>query len=145
MEWRAYDGPLGSRTSPHVEGAIDYRARENTTFRLYYRSGLEDTGRAGVQSNSSMRAGLSMTHKFGGGLSATLGVNSVNSDYTRGAPGVNNRKEDTLETSLGLNYYHHLWRRFGLNAGYTFSMVNSDDKFSEYKRHNLSLGVSAQF
>ncbi len=144
-EWRAYDGPLGSRVSPHVEGAINYRARENTTFRLYYRSGLEDTGSAGVQSNMSMRAGLSMTHQFGAGLSMTLGVNSVNSDYTRGAAGVNNRQEDTLETSLGLNYYHHLWRRFGLNAGYTFSMVDSDDPFSEYKRHYLSLGLSAQF
>jgi hypothetical protein len=143
-EWRAYDGSLGNRTEPVVEAAIDYRARENTTFRWYYRSGLEDTGSAGRQSSFSRRTGLVMTHKFPVGISLNLAVNSLSGDLSSGGASTAGTG-DTFEASAGLSYYHHLWRRFGFNASYSYSMINSDDELSEYRRHQAALGISAQF
>ena len=138
-------GPIGNRTAPHVEAALNYHARANTTFRFYYSSGLEDTGSAGVQSSFSRRTGLSVTQRLARGLSFDAAVNYVNSDYTRGGEGIDDREEDTIYLSAGLNYSRHLWRRLYMNANYTFSTVSSDDPFSEYERHRVSLGVSATF
>jgi hypothetical protein len=144
-EWRAYDSALGNETAPIIEAAIDYRARENTTFRWYYRSGLEDTGSAGTQSNTTIRTGLTMSHRFGQGLSLNVALNGIRKDFLKSPTVMESRTEDTFEVTAGLSYHRHLWRRFGLNASYSFSMVNSDDEFSEYNRHQASLGISAQF
>lgn len=144
-EFRSYDGPLGSRTDPYSEGAINYHARKNTTFRAYFRSGVEDTGSAGSQSSLSQRAGLALSQRLAPGLSLSASLDYINSDFTGSPVGLKNRKEDTFYTSVGLNYYRRLWRRLGLNANYSYSMVSSDDPFSEYQRHRVSLGLSTTF
>jgi hypothetical protein len=144
-EFRSYDGPLGNATSPYGEASVVYLAKKNTTFRFYYRAGLEDTGRAGTQSSFSHRGGVSMSHQFGHGISANLAVDNINSSFTRGTSGQKDQTENTFHASAGVNYYRHLWRRFGLNASYTFSLVSSDDELSDYSRHRVSLGVSANF
>lgn len=145
-EFRSYDGPLGERTAPYAQAAINYRARENTTFRLYYRSGLETTGRAGRQSNSSRRMGLELTHRFTPRLSFNMAVDSIQSDFSGGgATGLLNSTEDTLHASLGLHYSRPLWRRFNFDANYTYAMVDSDEEAAEYQRHRVSMGVSARF
>jgi Putative beta-barrel porin 2 len=144
-EFRSYDGPLGSETAPYGEAAINYHARENTTLRLYYRGGLEDTGTAGLQSNFSHRTGLAMTHRFTPRLSLDLAVDNVNSEVSDGPVGAAASQGDLLHARAGLTYSRPLWRRLNLNASYSFSTVSSDDPFAEYERHRVSLGVSGNF
>ncbi len=144
-EFRSYDGPLGDETSPYSEASINYLARKNTTFRCYYRSGLEDTGSAGQEKNFSRRIGLTMSHHFSPRLALNVSLDNVNADYSDSPAGLQDRQEDTFHTSVGLSYFRPLSRRINFNANYSFTMVDSDDPFAEYDRHRVSLGLSANF
>ena len=104
----SYDSTLGDETSPYSEASLNYHALKNTTFRCYYRGGLEDTGAAGQQTNFSRRIGLAMTHRFTPRLSSDVSVDNINSDYSGSPTGLEDRQEDTSHSSVGLSYFRLL-------------------------------------
>jgi len=145
VEFRSYEGELGSTSEPYVESAIQYHARVNTTFRWYLRSGLEDSGSPGTQSRSSLRTGLSASQVLAPGLTLNAGVNLVDYSGSSDSSTFGGGQEDTLEGLIGLNYSRRLWRKFTFNADYTYSTMSSDDPLSDYQRHRVSVGMGASF
>ena len=152
VEYRAYDSPdFDNEVAPRVEAAVNYIIAKRTTARWVNAFGLDDSGRSGTQSGGySYRTGLSVSHIFTRRLSGNLALNYIFQNYGDSVDiegvqsgGINEGDETTFYASLGVNY--RLWKTWGLTASYSYSVVNSDDEFSDYDRSRIFFGVSYTF
>lgn len=142
VQYRDYDGPLGSSTAPYVEGALNYRAGKNTILRWYHWLGFDNSELAGFQESYSYRTGLSLTHQLTDRLTGNLGLHYIHAEFDD-SPTLADFADDTFAGSLGLDY--RVWRNVSVNANYWYSMNSSDNALREYDRHRVSLGVTATF
>lgn len=129
------------RTSPYVEGKLDYQYRPDSTLGGFVRYGLENSSLPDASTeNETFRIGLKLNHTFSQKLLGNASFYYQNSQFS----GDNvDRTEDTFNVGLGLTYF--LTKHVFVDANYTFSMIDSDQAFSSYDRHRASLGLGASF
>lgn len=151
-EYRTYDAEgADSEVAPRVEAVLNYIVAKRTTARWVNSFSLDDTGRAGSQSGGySYRTGLSLQHVLTRRLNANLSLNYVHQDFgdsldldTEAASSFDASTEDTFYANVGFNY--RLWKTWSLTGSYSYTVVDSDDPFSEYDRSRIFVGVSYSF
>lgn len=131
----------GDATNPYFEGSFSYNVAKHTALRWYGRLGFDDSDVYGTSEHYSFRTGLSAQQQFTARLSGNLGLNYVHETYDfQYSNGYDN---DTVAVSAGLDY--QFYRNLILNAGYTFTTCSSDNDYSEYDRHTVTVGVTARF
>lgn len=139
---RVYDGELDDRLAPRAELGMNYVVAKRTSARWLNVLGLDDTGRAGLQSGYSYRTSLSLGHGFTRRLNGNASLNYVHSDYSDGRNGLEDATEDSFALQLGMSYF--LWRSVSLTGSYSFSLV-AEDGMDDYRRHRVLLGMSYSF
>jgi len=135
---------FGSQTSPYLEAALGYALGERTSLRWYNVLGLDNSELAGFEKQMSYRTGLVGSHQFTERFSGLGGVHYVYSDFSGPvAEGIGGYSENQLSASVGLQYL--LFGSVNLNAGYSFTVVDSGIELRDYTRHMASLGLSTSF
>jgi hypothetical protein len=159
MEFRKYNGPLGSVTAPDVEASLSYRMGKNTTWRWYASLGLNDTGSAGTQSGYSYQTGLSLSQQLAPRLTMSISLSGGWTDYSRGfapqvpvapIPGipVSAAQPDQIQATYGasLNFSYQLYKNVSLTASYSYTDVTGQSALvAAYDRQQVTLGLSASF
>ncbi|MES2708374.1 MAG: outer membrane beta-barrel protein [Verrucomicrobiota bacterium] len=130
----------GDATNPYFEGTFTHSVAKNTTINWFGRLGFDDSDVSGSSERYSFRTGLSARQQFTARLAGNLGLNYVHDEYDFSDGSYNN---DIVAVVVGLDY--QFYRNLILNAGYSFTTCSSDNDFSEYDRHTVSVGVTARF
>ncbi len=119
---------LGIRWSPKTYSVVDISTRQ----------GFQESTGIG-DSIVNRRAGVSWTHAWNSRFSHSLSYFNTHDTYEGGGT---DRKDDTNDMGIKVNYQFRRWARFG--AEYAHTDRNSNDSFYRYKRNVflLTLGVS---
>ena len=133
----------GDRTRPYVEGALNYRAGEDTSFRAYTRLGIENSELLGYEDRYSWRTGLSANHMLTARLSAHGGIHYVHNEFEESIFGLADFSEDLVALNIGLGY--QILTNVSLTADYSFVNISSDVPSREYDRNRVSVGLQATF
>ena len=134
----------GSDTKPYGEFAIRYRHTEHSSFHWITRIGNEDSELTNYQRRFSYRSSLSYNQQFTDRLVGRAGVTYLHNDFdTPTIAESPDNDEDLISLNVGLSY--RIMSNIDLNAGYYFTTISSDNRFREYDRHRVSLGVSTTF
>jgi opacity protein-like surface antigen len=132
MEMRDSDSGDDDET-PYVETALTYRVSRKTDVRWYAQYGFPIDGTNG---DANLRTGVTAVHRFDSRLSGSAGLHYYGDDYPL-------YSRDTFAVSLGMEYL--LYKNISVNAGYSFTTVDSDLDVVEYDRHIFRLGFGARF
>ena len=119
---------IGLRWSPKTYSVVDIKA---------LKSFEESTGLC--DSIVNRRAGVGWTHAWNSRLSHTLSYFNIHASYVGAGT---DRKDDTDDIGIKVNYQFRRWARFG--AEYIHTDRDSNDPFWRYKRNVflLTLGAS---
>jgi hypothetical protein len=132
----------GEEISPYVEGILNYRAGEHTTLSSYVRWGYDDSSIGSYTERSSVRIGANARHQLNSRLAASAGLHYIHDMY-EGSDVADSYDEDVVSLSLGVEY--GLYKNISLYSGYTFTTASSGNGLRDYDRHNVNVGVRAQF
>jgi hypothetical protein len=144
-EFRSYDVG-GKRTSPYFEGTLTYVAGKRVTVSWNNRYGIEEPEIPGAQSRTTFRTGLHGKIDLTSRISASADIYYVHDDYhslnTALIPLVP-FSESTFDGGLSLRYA--VTPLLGLQTGYHYTNLSSDNGFREYSRNRFTGGVSVTF
>jgi polysaccharide biosynthesis protein VpsM len=118
---------VGIRWSPKTYSVVDI----STAKSFQESTGIGD-------SIVNRRAGVTWTHAWNSRLSHSLSYFNIHEKYVGGGT---DRKDDTNDIGVKVNYEFRRWARFG--AGYTHTNRDSNDSFYRYKRNVFLLTVGA--
>lgn len=144
-EFRSYDTG-GDRTGPYFEGMLNYAVGKRTSVSWNARYGLEEPDTPGSQSRTTFRTGLHAKFDLTSRLSSALDAYYTHDDYhpiTTGAFMNPPFTEDTFD--IGLSLHYAITPLIGVQAGYHYTDVTSDNSFREYSRNRVSGGLSLKF
>ncbi len=144
-EFRSYtDG--GDRTAPYFEGAVTYALgkRVSVTWNNHY--GLEEAAIAGSQSRTTFRSGISTKLNLTSRITSTVDLYFVHDDYhalNSGMIVIPGFTENTFDGNLSLRYA--ITPLIGVQAGYHYTDISSDNQLREYSRNRVFAGISLTF
>jgi hypothetical protein len=144
-EFRSYDDG-SARTSPYFEGSLTYAVGRRVTLSWNNRYGIEEPAILGAQSRTTFRTGIHGKIDLTSRIGATADVYYVRDDYhslnVAPAP-LLAFSENTFDGGVSLHY--SITPLFGLQAGYHYTNISSDNGFREYSRNRVTGGVSVTF
>jgi hypothetical protein len=144
-QFRSYDQG-GNRTSPYFEGTLNYNVGKQTTISWINRYSIEEPDTLLNPSRETFRTGISARHDFTSKISGSLGAYYEHDDYqSTNVPGAvsNGFTEESVDLSFTLRYA--ITRYLGIEAGYNYTDVTSDEAFREYTRNRYWGGVNLVF
>jgi hypothetical protein len=133
----------GSGTNPYVEGVLNYRAGEQTSVSTYIRYGYDDSSIGGYQDRTSMRIGANFSSRLNQRTNVIAGAHYIHDVYEDSAVGAEDYNDDVIALSCGVDYL--VYKNISLYAGYSFTTSDSGNEQRNYDRHNVNMGVRAQF
>ncbi len=132
----------GEETAPHVEGVVQYRAGEDTTLSSYVRYGFDDSSIGSYGERRSVRIGANVSQRLNQRTTLNGGVHYIH-DTFEASESADNFDENVFSLNLGVDY--NLFRNVSLYAGYSYSTASSGNGVRDYDRHNMNVGLRAQF
>lgn len=129
-------------TAPYGEVALNYAVARQTQARWFGAVGFDGAEVGGFDSRYSARTGVNISHQINKRVGVNAGVAYAYSKFDGGAAGAD-VTENTVQISAGMNY--QLTENLLLDAGYSYSVLSSDDALREFNRHNVFLGLTASF
>lgn len=146
VEFRSYEEG-GDRTSPYFEGTLNYNVGKQTTLSWINRYAIEEPDTLLNQSRETFRTGIAAKHDFTAKISGTLGVYYEHDDYqsldTPGGVVSTGFTEQSIDLALGLRYA--ITRYLGVEVGYNYTDVISDQALREYTRNRYWGGFNLTF
>ncbi|MFO1484921.1 MAG: outer membrane beta-barrel protein [Verrucomicrobiaceae bacterium] len=136
-----YDSDRLTKTAPYAEAALNYAVARETMVRWFAALGFNGAELAAFNSRYGVNTGIQLNHYFTKRFSVNAGGSYAYSQFESvGAPDVT---EHSALISAGIGY--QLLENLNLNAGYSFSMLQSTNALREFDRHRVSLGATASF
>ncbi len=136
----------GSQSSPYFDGSLNYVLGKQTSLGWTARYSIETADVASNQSRKTFRTGLNGNYNFTPRIRGSVGIYYSHDDYQDfnplGAP-VPGFVEDSIDMSLSLRY--SVTRYWGVEAGYNYTDVSSDEPFREYSRNRYWAGLNVTF
>jgi hypothetical protein len=146
-QFREYNGNFGgNRTSPYFEGTLNYSVAKQTTVSWVNRYSIEEPDVLISQSRETFRTGLAIKHDLTQRLAGTLGAYYENDNYqslTNGSVSTPSFTEQSFDLAITLRYA--ITRYLGIQVGYNFTDVWSDQSFRDYTRNRVWGGLNATF
>jgi len=144
-EFRSYDQD-GDRTGPYFEGSVTYALGKRTSVTWNNHYGLEEPDLPGSQSRTTFRSGLQTKFNLTSRISSNIDLYYVHADYHGFTPGpiiTGPFTENTFDGNLSLHYA--ITPLIGVQGGYHYTDISSDNQFREYSRNRVFAGVSVTF
>ncbi|HYR23450.1 MAG TPA: outer membrane beta-barrel protein [Chthoniobacterales bacterium] len=144
-EFRSYDSD-GNRTGPYFEGSVTYALGKRTSVTWNNRYGLEEPDTPGAQSRTTFRTGLQTKFNLTSRISSNVDLYYIHDEYhafTSGPIVGMAFTENTFDGNLSIHYA--ITPLIGVQAGYHYTNISSDNQFREYSRNRVSAGVSVTF
>lgn len=129
-----------SKVAPTAETALEYAAAEDTQIRWFAALGFDSAEIGAFNSRYSGRTGINVNHQVNKRLRLNGGASYVYSVFDQAAGDV---VENSVLLSAGIGY--QIWENVGVDANYSFSILDSDDATREFDRHRVTLGLNASF
>lgn len=144
-QFRSYDSG-GNRSSPYLEGTVNYALGKNTSLSWTNRYAIEEADVLFNRSRTAFRTGLQAKHNFTARIAGTLGAYYERDEY-EGInmppvliPGFN---EQSLDVAVAVRFA--VTRYFGIEAGYNHTEIISDILLREYSRNRFYGGLNVTF
>jgi Putative beta-barrel porin 2 len=140
MNFKQFD--VGTNQSaPYVESSVAYRSTARSTISWNNRFGFEEAG-SPDEERLVYRSTIGYTYAFTPRLKGFANINLLHEISTNT---VTNTEfaQDTFDSTIGLDY--QITKRFGLNASYAFTIVNSNTGTNDYYRNRLYFGGQLNF
>ena len=146
VEYRSYEG-RGDSLSPTFEGSVNYLIAARTAVTWFANYGLESASTIGSAQRTSFRTGLNGRYAWTARISSSLAFIYEHDDFGNNGSGIATAgpsfSEDTINVNLSTRYA--ITRYLGLQAGYNFTDVMSDQAFLPYTRNRFTAGVDFTF
>lgn len=128
------------KIAPYAETALEYAAARDTQVRWFAALGFDANEIGAFNSRYSGRTGINVNHQVNKRLRLNGGASYVYSVFDQAAGDV---VENSVLLSAGIGY--QIWENVGVDANYSFSILDSDDATREFDRHRVTLGLNASF
>jgi hypothetical protein len=138
---RVFDETGKKSTAPYLETTLNYALGRASVLRLNGRFGFEEPPDPNTEV-LSFRTGVNVTHFFTPRLSTALAINAIHRTSTNDIADIETT-EDTLDTTLALEYT--LSRHWSFNLNYSYTTVFDDPGNSDYFRNRLFTGFDYEF
>jgi Putative beta-barrel porin 2 len=140
MNFKQFD--VGSNQSaPYVESTVSYRSTARSTISWINRFGFEEAG-SPDEKRLVYRSSIGYTYAFTPRLKGYANINLLH-EITTNSVTDTEFAQDTFDSNIGLDY--QITKRFGLNASYVFTIVNSNTGTSDYYRNRIYFGGQLNF
>jgi hypothetical protein len=140
MNFKQFD--VGNNQSaPYVESTVVYRSTARSTISWNNRFGFEEAG-SPDEERLVYRSTIAYTYAFTPRLRGVANVNLLH-EITTNTVTNTDFAQDTFDSTIGLDY--QITKRFGLNASYAFTIVNSNTGTSDYYRNRIYFGGQLNF
>jgi hypothetical protein len=145
VQFRDYEEG-NSRTSPYFEGSLSYAFGKQTSIIWTSRYSIEDADVATQQGRETYRTGLHGAYDFTPRIRGLLGINYNHDDYQsfNSSGAVNTGFTEDL-FDIGLSFRYSVTRYFGVEVGYNYTDLSSDQLFREYSRNRYWAGLNVTF
>jgi hypothetical protein len=144
-EFRNYDQG-GNKTAPYFEGNLNYNVGKRTTISWINRYAIEEPETLLNQSRETFRTGIAARHDFTSRITGTLGAYYEHDRYqSLNQPGVVVPGFTEQSVDLAFSVRYAITRNLGLEAGYNFTDVISDQSLREYTRNRYWGGLNFVF
>jgi hypothetical protein len=130
-----------SQTAPYVESSVSYRSTARSTILWTNRFGFEEAG-SPDEERLVYRSTIGYNYAFTPRLRASANVNLLHEITSNKKTNID-FAQDTFDSTIGLDY--QVTKRFGLNASYAFTLVNSNTGVSDYYRNRIYFGGQIEF
>lgn len=130
----------GTQTAPYGEATLAYSYGRFSNISWVNRYGFEQSGSIQGTERRTFRSGLRIKQGFTARLSAVLGLFYHNSQYD--APNFD-YSENLYDASAGLQF--DVTRNVSLNAGYSYTRLESDLALGDYDRNRVNIGATFSF
>jgi hypothetical protein len=130
-----------SQTAPYAESSVSYRSTARSSITWTNRFGFEEAG-SPDEERLVYRSTIGYNYAFTPRLRGSANINLLHEITTNKVTNVE-FAQDTFDSSIGLDY--QVTRRFGLNASYSFTLVNSNTGLSDYYRNRVYFGGQISF
>jgi hypothetical protein len=145
VQFRDYENG-NNRTSPYFEGSLTYAFGKQTSIVWTSRYSIEDADIASQQGRETFRTGLHGNYDFTPRIRGSLSANYSHDDYQSfNSPGAvqTGFTEDLFDMGLSLRY--SVTRYLGVEAGYNYTDLSSDQPLREYSRNRYWAGLNFTF
>jgi hypothetical protein len=140
MNFKQFD--VGSKQSaPYLESSVSYRSTARSSITWINRFGFEEAFSPNEE-RLVYRSTIAYSYAFTPRLRASAAVNLLHEFSTNTVTNVE-VASDTFDSNIGLDY--QLTKRFGLNASYAFTIVNSSVGVTDYYRNRIYFGGQLSF
>ncbi len=135
-----FQSDRSEQVAPYAETALEYAAARDTQVRWFAALGFDAAEIGAFNSRYSARTGVNVNHQVNKRFRVNGGASYVYSVFDQAAGDV---VENSVLLSAGIGY--QLWENVGLDAMYSFSVLQSDDPTRDFDRHRVTLGLNASF
>jgi hypothetical protein len=146
IEYRSYQSS-GDSFSPTFEGTVNYILGRRSSLSWFTNYSLQPADIPGSAERTVFRTGVNGRYNWTARISSTIGFIYEHDDYGGNGTGVATAgpsfSEDTLNLTLSARYA--VTRYFGIQAGYNFTDVISDQALRGYTRNHISAGIDFTF
>jgi Putative beta-barrel porin 2 len=135
-----------NQTSPYFQGTLSYNVAKETAVSWTNSYSIEPSDTLANPSRESFRTGLTANHNITARITGTLGAYYENDNYqSANVPGPFSSAftEDSLDLSLSLRF--SVTRSLGIQAGYNYTQIWSDQAFRDYTRNRYWGGLNFAF
>lgn len=132
----------GYKTAPYAEVALSHQVARRTSARLFGVIGYDGAELASFDSRYALRTGVNVHHQINKRFGVHAAASYAYSDFD-GSGAVSDVTEHSLLLSTGLSY--QILENLAIDTRYNYSVLDSDDNFRSFDRHNVSVGVTASF
>jgi hypothetical protein len=144
-EFRDYNEG-GSRTSPYFDGTLSYNVGKQTSIAWINRYEIEEPDTLLNPSRETFRTGISARHDFTAKITGTLSAYYEHDDYQSiNIPGTVSPGFTEQSVDLAFSLRYAITRYLGIEAGYNYTDVISDESFREYTRNRYWGGLNLTF
>ncbi|HRK13529.1 MAG TPA: outer membrane beta-barrel protein [Prosthecobacter sp.] len=132
----------GWKSAPYGEIALSHQVARKTTARWFGVAGYDGAELGAYDSRYALRTGVNFHHQVTKRFGVQAGASYAYSEFD-GDGAITDVTEHSLLLSTGLSY--QILENLSLDTRYSYSLLDSDDAFRSFDRHNVSVGVTASF
>lgn len=132
----------GYKTAPYAEIALNHQVARKTSARIFGVIGYDGAELAAFDSRYALRTGVNVHHQVNKRFGVHAAASYAYSQFD-GSGGIADVTEHSLLLSTGLTY--QILENLSLDTRYNYSVLDSEDNFRSFDRHNVSVGVTASF